>query len=105
AVTGLEVALISAIATAAAVMVAPITAVITMRLTHRHERRLNVYNDRRDSYLALLQYNERNAVWLDALVEAFQQNSNAKLQEPIEVDPDTYAATVARVGAFAPDEL
>lgn len=105
AVSGLEVALVSAIAAVAAVVMTPLAAFITARQQHRHERWLHLYTDRRDAYVALLQYNERNASWLESLVKAFEEDSNANLEEPLNPDPDEYATIVARVGAFASDEL
>jgi hypothetical protein len=105
AVSALEVALISAIAAAAAVVVTPLAALITARWGHRHEYRLRLYEDRRDAYMALLRYNFENASWLDALLEAFEEDSDEKLQAPLNPSPAEFAAIQARVEAFASDEI
>lgn len=54
AVSGLAVAFVSAIAAAAAAIMAPISAWLIAREGHKHERWTKTYEDRRAAYIAML---------------------------------------------------
>jgi hypothetical protein len=101
-VTALDVALVSAIAAALAVVVQPLTALVVTTLTQRHERWLHQYNDLRDACLELLALGFDRRLYLDQIRAAIKAEEEYMPEAPSDAAEKTAAA---KVNAFASDEV
>lgn len=101
AVSALDVALVSAIAATIGAIVSPLTGWLVASATHRHERWLKLYDDRRDAYTSVLKTTWEQRYTVRELIRIIEEEAPGSMSLPLLPSHAELAETWARIAAFA----
>jgi hypothetical protein len=101
AVSALDVALVGAIAATSGAIVSPLTGWLVASATHRHERWLQLYEDRRDAYTSVLKTTWEQRYTVRELIRIIEEQAPGSMSLPPLASPAELGETWARIAAFA----